>query len=605
MSKWRFYVVPVLALALLLASCGPRAGDGAVDVGDVVFGSLPGGALPRNETMFFGGQQWGTPIGNNPFMVGNPNNQMVIQVNNIGSERLLVFETLYMFNMLDGQLYPLLASGQPTWNADMTILTVNLNPNAHFNDGSPVRARDVVATFDMHVRIGTAWGVEYAQFISQVTAVGDHTVQFHLNMDNFIPLRVLEWTARVFIHPEAFLNRKMAQHNNNIEAFRADPWHEPVSSGPYRPVLLSSQMVVFERDENYWGQHPSMWGRLPAPRFIAHNIFANNDVKRAAFARGEIDMNQQFLVNVSDMWESDGLPISTFLPEAPYHIPGTMPAIWFNTTRPGLDQRVVRQAIAYAIDFEQIIAAAMSGQSPTFAQAPRSIALPGGEQRFVDNAALAHLQWANADIARANAILDAAGIVDTDGNGIREFNGQDLRFTLMCPMGWSDWEASLEIVAAAGAAIGIELTTQFVEFVVWFDAQQTGAFDILMQNTASTGISAPWSRAFHALYVADPNAERVFFAFHRLQNQAINDLIMRAGRETDEAVLRQYFTEISRFMLEEKPFVALMYRPWFFHTVNESVWTGWPEAGDGTNIPPMVMKNGFGVAGLFNVRPVR
>ncbi|MCL2233218.1 MAG: hypothetical protein FWB99_09095 [Treponema sp.] len=48
-----------------------------------------------------------------------------------------------------------------------------------------------------------------------------------------------------------------------------------------------------------------------------------------------------------------------------------------------------------------------------------------------------------------------------------------------------------------------------------------------------------------------------------------------------------------------------MYRPWFFHTVNESVWTGWPEAGDGTNIPPMVMKNGFGVAGLFNVRPVR
>jgi peptide/nickel transport system substrate-binding protein len=338
------------------------------------------------------------------------------------------------------------------------------------------------------------------------------------------------------------------------------------------------------------------------PRYLVHNIYATNDAIRAAFAAGQIDVNQQFMSNVWDLWETDGLPISTFLDDPPFFMPGSMPSIWFNTTLPGLDQREVRQAIAFAIDYEQIISAAMSGYSPTFTEAPRSISLPSeGEQRFVDNAALADLQWANRDIDRANALLDAAGIVDTTGNGIRDWNGQDLSFTLMCPMGWSDWEASLEIVAAAGAAIGIDLSTNFVDTTLFTEAQQTGDFEIIMIGTAPTSISAPWSRAFHALFVEDPNADRIFWGFHRMHNPEINDLIMRAGAETDIDAQREYFTQISRFLLEEMPLVYLMYRPWLFHTVNETVWTSFPEYGDGTNIPPQVMLNGFGIGGLYNL----
>lgn len=600
-GKWP--ICAMLALSVVLFSACPGE-NGAVEVADVPFGTVPA-VLPRDQTLFFGGQQWGTPGGNNPFMF-TPNNTMVMEMPNVGSNRTLVFETLYMFNMLDGQLHPLLASGPYRWNSDMSVLSVDINPNARWNNGTPVTARDVVATFDMHTRLNTAWGTAYSPFISSVTAPSNLTAEFHLNMANFNPQRVLEWLGRVLITSEAFKNERMAYHNNNIEAFRSDPWPWQilVHSGPYAPTLLSSTMVLLERDDNYWGQHPSMWGRLPVPRYLAHNIFTSNDVKRAAFARGEIDFNQQFLVNVSDLWNVDGLPISTFLREAPYHMPGTMPSIWFNTRRPGLDQRAVRQAIAYATDFEQIISAAMSGQSPTFAQAPRSIALPtDGEQRFVDNAALSHLQWANRDIARANAVLDAAGIVDTTGNGIRDWQGQDLSFTLMCPMGWSDWEAALEIVAAAGADIGINLSTQFVDMPVWEEARQTGNFDIIMFSMTATAISAPWSRAFHALHVENPNAERVFWAYHRMYTPEMNALIMRAASETNEAVLRQYFTQISYFLLEEMPVVALMYRPWFFHTV-ESVWTGFPELGDGTNIPPQVLKNGLGIAALYNLRLV-
>ena len=571
----------------------------ALDLGDVVFGQLPG-VLPRNETLYFGGLQWGTPIGNNPFML-NPNNGMVTSMA-VSGGRVSVFETLYMYNMLTGELVPLLAADQPVWNDDMSILTVPLKNNVHFNNGTPMTARDVAVTFEMLVYTGTGIGLEYSAFISEIVAADAHTAEIHLNMENFNPLRVLEFVARVYVFSADYLEAKMAYHGGSIEGFRNDPWHDIVHSGPYTPIFLSSQMVVLERDDNYWGQAANMWGSLPVPRYLAHNIYGSNDAKRASFAAGQIDMNQQFLTNVSELWEG-GLPISTFMDEPPFYIPGSMPSIWFNTTREGLNNRYVRQAIAFAIDYEQIISAAMSGKSPTFAQAPRSIAMPlEGEQRFVDNAALAHLQWANRDIDRANALLDYHGIVDTDGDGIREYPpGNNLSFTLMCPMGWNDWEASLEIVAAAGAAIGIELNTNFVEAVVWTESQQVGDFDIIMAGQVATAISAPWNRAFHALFVEDPDADRVFWGFHRMHNPEINELILRAGAEQDEAVLRQIYTQISEFILTEMPVVALMYRPIVFHTVNESVWTGYPEYGDGTNIPPMILLDGFGVAGLYNL----
>ena len=52
------------------------------------------------------------------------------------------------------------------------------------------------------------------------------------------------------------------------------------------------------------------------------------------------------------------------------------------------------------------------------------------------------MQFAGNDIAGANALLDKAGIVDKDGDGIRELNGMNLSFEASCPNGWSDWMAA-------------------------------------------------------------------------------------------------------------------------------------------------------------------
>jgi peptide/nickel transport system substrate-binding protein len=47
-----------------------------------------------------------------------------------------------------------------------------------------------------------------------------------------------------------------------------------------------------------------------------------------------------------------------------------------------------------------------------------------------------------------------------------------------------------------------------------------------------------------------------------------------------------------------------MYRPQNFHTVNESVWTNYPQIDDGTSIPPMNLVFGYSIAGLYNLELV-
>ncbi|MDR1639056.1 MAG: hypothetical protein LBT59_05105, partial [Clostridiales bacterium] len=70
------------------------------------------------------------------------------------------------------------------------------------------------------------------------------------------------------------------------------------------------------------------------------------------------------------------------------------------------------------------------------------------------------------------------------------------------------------------------------------------------------------------------------------------------------AELKALYTEAVKIYLTDVPSFALMYRPELFHAVNESVWTGFPEQGDGDNIPPTDLTDGYGIAGLYNLRLV-
>ena len=124
MNRKLFAVASLLVIAsLVLAACAPAAaptpvvqvvketvvvaGTPVVTTKEVVITATPAptakpaaGTLPRNETLYFNGQQWGAVVGWNPYSTSNNNAMAIAQQDNA---RVIMFETPYLYNMLDGK----------------------------------------------------------------------------------------------------------------------------------------------------------------------------------------------------------------------------------------------------------------------------------------------------------------------------------------------------------------------------------------------------------------------------------------------------------------------------------------------------------------------
>ncbi len=584
----------VLALSLALSLVAVAGAEAPTD-------------LPRNETMYFGGQQWGPAVGYNP-LSSNMNNSMALASAPRGS-RTIMFETLYMYNMLDGKLYPLLADGDYVWNDDLTEMTIAIKPAAKWNDGTPVTAEDVAATWDAAVAVKNGTYTGYNAYIASVEAVdGKVVIKAQLTEDGkpANPLQFYNFLSATYIAQKAWLETVMARNNNDAAAVLNDPANDVAYSGPYGPYVMNDQLVAFVRNDAYWGQDASMWGKLPVPKYIAHAIYADNDAALVAFKAGQIDVNQQFVANIQNLWEVEGLPIATYMDEAPYGICATMPTAWFNMEVPALQVKEVRKAIAMAVDYDQIIENAMTNQSPSFVQVPRSVMNPtDGEQAMYDHDAVKDLQFAGKDIEGAKALLDAAGIVDTDGDGYRELDGKKIELNACCPNGWTDWQAAMEIVAAAGQNIGLDITTNYPEWSIYqtvFTAASQTEYDIFMYSPAGAEPAAPWSRVRSFMSSDFLGIDNNWSGnFGHYKNDRIDEIIKTIPLTSDEAELKALYTEATKIYLDEVPSFSLMYRPEQFHAVNETVWTGYPEKDDGNNIPPSDCTDGYGIAALYNV----
>jgi len=571
----------------------------------------PGDPLPRNETLYHNGQQWGPVTGWNPY---SSNNNNAMAINQQDSARVTVFETPYIYNMIDGKQYPLLADGDYTWNDAHTEITFQLKAAAHWSDGTPVTADDVAYTWDSNVKYETSAGTGNIDYIDSITAVDPQTVLVKAKLDAdgkaVNPLLVAAYLSTNYVIQKAW-TQTLEARSADATAFKADPAEDFVGSGPYTKFFVDETKVVLVRDDNYWGQDASMWGKLPVPKYLAHTIFADNNAGFAALKAGEVDVSQQFNANIQDLWLADNLPVSTYLTDAPYGIGASLPTAFYNLKSNGLDQPAVRKAIAIAVDYDTIIANAMTNQSATFTQVPRSLMNPtAGEQTLYDQSAVKDLQFAGKDIEGAKKLLDDAGIKDADGDGWREYNGKKLSYVATCPNGWSDWQAAIEVVAAAGKEIGIEITTNYPEWSVYqtvvtkSDAPLPEGYDIFMMWSDGAGPTQPWGRIRHLLSSEFNGLSSNWNGnWGGYSNPEADALIQAIPSETDAAKLKETYTELVKIYLTDIPSFTLMYRPQSFHAVNESVWTNFPRADDGANppIPPLDLIDGYSIAGLYNL----
>ena len=627
--KKLLYVLSVLIIAtMVLTACGGAAAPAATEVpaqatkapvqATEVAAEKPAdaNALPRDETLYFNGQQWSAVVGWNPYSNSDNNAMAVAQQDNA---RVIMFETPYLYNMLDGKQYPLLADGDFTWNDAHTEITFKIKPVAKWSDGTPVTAEDVAYTWATHVKYNTPTGAANMDYIENIEAKDAQTVVVKAKLGDdgkaINPLLVSAYLSTNYVIQKAWTETLEKRVDGDATALLADTAEDVVYSGPYHKFFSDDSKVVYVRDDNYWGQDPSMWGKLPAPKYLAHIIYKDNAAGSVALAQGEVDVSQQFNSNVQVLWLNYGLPVSTYLPEAPYSIGASLPTAFFNLNTPGLNLVAVRKAIAIAVDYPTIIANAMTNQSATFDQVPRSLMNPtAGEQALYNKDAVKDLQWAGNDIEGATKLLDDAGVKDTDGDGWREFEGKKLSYVATCPNGWSDWQAAIEVVAAAGKKIGIEITTNYPEWGVYqtvvtkSDAPLPAeGYDIFMMWSDGAGPTQPWGRIRKLLsseFIGMPSNWNGNWG--QYSNPDADALIQAIPAETDPAKLKETYTELVKLYLTEVPSFTLMYRPQSFHTVNESVWTNFPNADDGTNppVPPLDLTDGWSIAGLYNLQLV-
>jgi len=623
MKRTMLVISVILVLSMLLAACAQATEAPATEAPatEAVVTEAPTEApaaevkagdtvLPRNETLYFNGQQWGAVVCWNPYS-SNCNNAMALAQQD--NARVPMFETPYLYDMLDGKVYPLLADGPYAWNDAKTEITFKIKAAAKWSDGTAVTADDVAYTWASHVKYNTSFGAANKAYIADIVASDPQTVVVKavLGTDGkaLNPLLVQAYLSSNYVIQKAWTETLEARTAGDAAAFMADVADDVVYSGPYGKFFADDTKVVLARNDAYWGQDASMFGKLPAPKYLAHIIYKDNAAGTTALQAGEVDVSQQFNSNVQDLWLKDGLPISTYLDDAPYGIGASLPTAFFNLGVESLQNVAIRKAIAMAVDYDTIIANAMTNQSATFVQVPRSLMNPTpGEQALFDHDAVKDLQWAGNDIEGANKLLDDAGIVDTNGDGNREFNGKELSYVATCPNGWSDWQAAIEVVAAAGKKIGINITSNYPEWSVYQTVVTNWplpeGYDIFMMWSDGAGPTQPWGRIRHLIggeFAQTTNNWNGNWGGYK--NEAVDKLIAALPTMTDEAEMKAAYTEIVKAYLTDVPSFTLMYRPQAFHTVNESVWTNFPHDGDGTNppVPPLDMTDGWSIAGLYNL----
>lgn len=573
--------------------------------------------IPRNETLTFAGNQWGSVTSYNIYNtagMGWPNS----------GNRELMYETLFMYNVLTNENEPLLADGAITWE-DQYNAVVKIKQAAHWNDGVALTADDVVWTFESAKTITTTWS-DFWTWVEKVEKVDDYTVRFTIVAEPYNLYKLPQFLGSTSIVPKHVWEPIFTAMNNDASAIYAlftDSLDQTfvgtsdagdyylVSSGAYKVYYYDDTRIVCIRDDSYWGQDASMFGKLAAPKYLQHSIYSDNAAGNLAFGNGEVDVSQQFMPSVWELMDSmkdaDGNTlVHTYFDDYPFHLGYSIPSLIFNLSEPGLSDFAVRKAIALCLDFEAIGTNAMSGYTQPIVPSLFNTYIYG---QYIDttNEEYMALRWDTTDldgnIAAANALLDEAGYADIDSDGYRELpDGTKIEWSAECPDGWSDWNMSLEILCESAKAIGLNIVTYFPESSVWTNDRDMGTFDILMTSPWPGGsVANPWNIAYSVLYTKNALGEYTPSNYGRYSNADVDALIDEAAGTSDMATLIEIYTEIDTAYLSELPTVPLMYRPQNFHTTYAKYWTGFASADDGTSTPPMNLSDYAGYKELYMI----
>jgi peptide/nickel transport system substrate-binding protein len=229
---------------------------------------------------------------------------------------------------------------------DRSSVTFNLNPKAHFSDGHPITADDVIFSLQLLKEKGRPNHRTYYAKVAKTERLSDHAVRFTFDAagDREVPLII-------------GLMPVLPKHAINPDTFENTSLKIPVGSGPYRVGKIDAgRSVGLVRDENYWGRDlPVNRGRYNFDE-IRYDYFREGSVMFDAFKSGQVDLwpeeDPRRWANGYDFPAiRDGRAVKR---EFEIGLPAGMTALVFNTRRTVFADARVREALIGLFDFEWI-----------------------------------------------------------------------------------------------------------------------------------------------------------------------------------------------------------------------------------------------------------
>lgn len=444
--------------------------------------------------------------------------------------RYLLYDTLVEEAGI-GRFVPGLAKDW-SMSGDGLVWTFDIREGVTFHDGTPCTADDVAWSLNWTVENEIETLASYLANFAEIVALDPTTLQVTLSE----PVSNVEYLlAWVWILPRSVWEGMTYEDVLEFQDLAAG-----IGTGPYKLVdWIGGEYLMLEANQDYWRGAPHL------DRVVWQEYTTQDAVVQALLA-GEIDVvaaGDLPYAAVQDLEEADNFEVllmeSTAIDELIInsHEDGTQPA--------SLNDPVVRLAIAHAIDKQQIVDIAYLGYAD-----PASVLIPPSMG-----------DWHNSDVQdipfdpkEGNLILDHAGYLDKDKDGVREDqNGNPLEYRLY---GTQDAAPTriLEIISDGLAQIGISAPPTPMGEDSLIGLYPDFDFDLIY-----------WGWGLDP----DPDFAMSIFACDQREEGGWNDsgycdeefeeMYQQQAITVDREARRQLIWDMQRKLFDERPYIVLTY----------------------------------------------
>ncbi len=302
---------------------------------------------PKGGTITLGAG--GTYDSLNPFIIKGTS--AIARIGSGGAiAETMIFDTLMASNLDEsGAEYGLLAEWiEVDSDADgiFTAVRFHLREEARLHDGEPVRADDVVWTFNTLIEQGAPQYRFYYGNVADVVALDERTVEFRLTPGENREIPSILGQLPI-----------LPKHYWQDREFNATTLDPPLGGGPYRITDVNAgQSITIERVKDYWAKDlPVNVGQHNFDR-IRYIFFRDRVVMLEALKAGDIDFRaENSAKNWATAYDVPAVEDGRIVQKEFDHERGTgMQAYVMNTRREIFQDPVVREAMTYLWDFEWV-----------------------------------------------------------------------------------------------------------------------------------------------------------------------------------------------------------------------------------------------------------